>query len=107
MFCMYISYAANTFQDISFIYLFTCRVVLGVMGAIAAKPATGAEALAKFCFWWKWKEQNYKHDNQPPKRGVHIHTRNMTINFFDYIIGINTNITTTFNKYQYLELGVS
>ena len=61
MFCMYISYAANTFQDISFIYLFTCRVVLGVIGAIVAKPvsqsvATGAEALAKFYFWWKWIE---------------------------------------------------
>ena len=50
MFCIYISYAANTFQYFFHIFIYTCSVGSdrGHCCKTSITKATGAEALAKF-----------------------------------------------------------
>ena len=47
MFCISIFLMLLTHFNISFIYLFTCRVVLGVIGAILAKPVSQRQRVRK------------------------------------------------------------
>jgi len=59
MFCIYISYAANTFQYFFHIFIYMQGGVGSDRGhccKTSITKATGAAALAKFYFWWKWRE---------------------------------------------------
>ena len=109
MFCIYISYAANTFQYFFHIFIYMQGGV-GSDRGIGAKPVSQRQLVRKLRqnFIFGGNGENRMTNTTINHRGEgYRYTRNMTINFCDYITSINTNNTTAFNKYQYLELGVS